>query len=179
MNQYGLSSAQVLESKLKYGDNRLTEHVGETFWDKFKNNLGDPIIKILCVALAINVVFVFLGQTEWYEAVGIAAAVLLATGVATFSEHRNENVFQKLQAEASLINCKAYRDAEIIEILIDDIVIGDCILLQPGDKIPADGVIIEGTLAADQSVLNGETKEALKRMIPDPDYRPDSVDFLN
>ena len=178
MKQYGLSTAQVQEAKSRYGDNRLTEHEQESFWDKFKDNLGDPMIKILCVALGINILFVFLGQTEWYESAGIAIAVLLATGISTLSEHRNENAFQKLQAEASHIMCKAYRDGDITELPIDDIVVGDCILLQTGDKIPADGIIIEGNLAVDQSVLNGESKEAAKRA-PDPELRLAAVDFLN
>jgi calcium-translocating P-type ATPase len=179
MKQYGLSAAQAQESKSRYGDNRLTEYETEGFWDKFKGNMGDPLIKILCVALAISVVFVFFGEGEWYEAVGIAIAILLAVGISTFSEHRNENAFQKLQAEASQINCKAYRDGEISELPIDDLVVGDCVLLQMGDKVPADGVIVEGNLAVDQAVLNGEAKEAQKRAAPDPEFKLDGVDFLN
>ncbi|MCL1939600.1 MAG: calcium-translocating P-type ATPase, PMCA-type [Desulfovibrionaceae bacterium] len=179
MKHYGLSTAQVLESKSRHGDNRLTEYEGEGFWDKFRGNLGDPMIKILCIALAINVVLVFAGQGEWYEAVGIAIAILLAVGISTFSEHQNENAFQKLQAEASHINCKAYRDSEIIELPIDDLVVGDCVLLQAGDKIPADGVVIDGSIAVDQAVLNGEAKEASKRAALDPEFKPDSVDFLH
>ena len=179
MKQYGLSTVQIQESKARHGDNRLTEHAGESFWDKFKNNMGDPMIKILCVALAISVLFVFLGQGEWYEAVAIAIAILLAVGISTFSEHRNENAFQKLQAEASQINCKAYRNGEIIELPVDDLVVGDCVLLQSGDKIPADGVIIDGNIAVDQAVLNGEAKEAPKRAAPDPDFTLNAVDFLN
>ena len=85
----GLNDQQVAESKARYGDNRLSEIKGETFWDKLIGNFGDPMIKILCVALLINVVFAFLGQTEWYESVGIALAVILATFVSTFSEYRN------------------------------------------------------------------------------------------
>ncbi|MDR1242128.1 MAG: calcium-translocating P-type ATPase, PMCA-type [Deltaproteobacteria bacterium] len=180
MQKHGLSASQALESKAQYGDNRITEQKTVGFWSKFKDNLGDPMIKILCVALIINVVFVFLGQTEWYESVGIAMAVLLATFVSTFSEYRNENAFQKLQEEASRITCKVYRDNEISEISINDIVFGDCILLQPGDKIPADGVIIEGNISVDQSALNGETAEAKKSALPE--NRPEQetfMDFLN
>ena len=103
------------------------------------------MIKILCVALLINVVFAFLGQTEWYESVGIALAVILATFVSTFSEYRNENAFQKLQEEASTILCKVYRNGDIIELPIDNIVVGDCVLLQTGDEIPADGILLEGS----------------------------------
>ena len=180
MKEFGLSGSQVLESKAKYGDNRLTELESEGFWSKFKGNLGDPMIKILCVALIIDIVFVFLGQTEWYESVGIAVAVVLATFVSTFSEYRNESAFQKLQEEASQIVCKTYRDGGIAEVSINDLVVGDCILIQPGDKIPADGVLVDGELHVDQSVLNGETKEARKVVMPS-DYveEESSMDFLN
>ncbi|MDR2502924.1 MAG: calcium-translocating P-type ATPase, PMCA-type [Deltaproteobacteria bacterium] len=180
MDTYGLSAEQVQESQRKHGTNKLTERPTEGFWDKFKDNLGDPMIRILCVALVINIIFVFLGQTEWYESVGIAVAVLLATSISTFSEYRNESSFQKLQEEASHIRCKVYRDGEIAEISIDDLVVGDCVLLQSGDKIPADGVLDEGTLKVDQSVLNGESKEASKRMLPKGAALPESnMDFLN
>lgn len=180
MKIQGLNDEQVRASKEKYGDNRMTEQQSESFWSKLKDNFGDPMIKILCVALIINVIFAFLGQTEWYESVGIALAVLLATLVSTFSEYRNENAFQKLQEEASQIKCKVYRNGEIIEIPIDDIVVGDCVLLQSGDKIPADGVIIDGHIQTDQSVLNGESKEAEKIPIPEGwQDTEEAMDFLN
>lgn len=180
MKHIGLSDQQVQESKSRHGDNRLSEVKSETFWSKLWGNFGDPMIKILCVALAINVVFAFLGQTEWYETFGIALAVVLATFVSTFSEYRNENAFQKLQEEASMIKCKVYRNGEVVEISIDDIVVDDCILLQTGDKIPADGILVEGSLKVDQSVLNGENKEATKKVMP-ADYvdQESSMDFLN
>lgn len=180
MKIIGLNDEQVRKSLEKHGSNRLTELETESFWDKLKNNFGDPMIKILCVALVINVIFAFLGQTEWYESVGIAMAVALATLVSTFSEYKNENAFQKLQEEASKITCKVYRNGEIVEISIDDIVVDDCVLLQTGDKVPADGVLISGTIKVDQAVLNGETKEAVKKVLPDDYVDQDaSMDFLN
>ena len=178
----GLTDAQVQEAKAKFGDNSITEQAREGFWDKLKGNFDDPIIKILLFALALNVFFAFMGKAEWYESVGIALAVLLATLVSTFSEYRNENAFQKLQAEASLIKCKVYRNGVVTEIPINDITMGDCVMLQTGDKIPADGVIIDGTIQVDQSILNGEAKEETKT--PAPDAATDaesaeSTDFLN
>ena len=176
----GLSKDEVLQSYQKYGDNKITEQKGESFWDKLKGNFDDPIIKILCVALLINVVFAFMGKAEWYETVGIALAVILATGISTYSEYQNENAFQKLQAEASLIKCKVYRSGTITEIPIDDIVRGDLIVLQSGDKIPVDGVVIDGNLKVDQSVLNGEAKEATKvaTSLDAFDY-PETMDMLD
>ena len=180
MNKFGLNDSQVEESRKQYGTNALTEHKTEGFWSKLWGNFGDPMIKILCVALLINVVFAILGQVEWYESVGIAAAVLLATLVSTFSEYKNENAFQKLQEEASQIKCKVYRNGDLVEIPINDIVVGDCILLQSGDKIPADGILVDGSIQVDQSVLNGEAKEAPKGIMP-ADYVDEdtAINFLN
>lgn len=178
----GLTDAQVQANKAQYGDNSITEQAREGFWDKLKGNFDDPIIKILIFALALNVFFAFMGKSEWYESVGIAMAVLLATLVSTFSEYRNESAFQKLQGEASLIKCKVYRNGAVVEIPINDITMGDCVLLQSGDKIPADGVIIDGSITVDQSILNGEAKEETKT--PPPDEATDaesaqSDDLLN
>lgn len=175
MKKFGLTDQEVADSKAKYGDNSMTEQASESFWDKLKGNLGDPMIKILIVALLINVVLAILGITgvikegapEWYEPVGIFIAIALATLVSTFSEYRNENAFQKLQEEASRIMCKVYRNGEITEVAINDIVTGDCVLLQAGDKIPADGILVDGDLKVDQSVLNGESREAKKTTIPE------------
>ncbi len=180
MEKFGLTDKEVAESKQKFGDNSMTEQAHESFWDKLKGNLGDPMIKILIVALLINVVLAILGLVkgsdgnpiiegapEWYEPLGIFVAICLATLVSTFSEFRNENAFQKLQEEASRIMCKVYRNGVIAEVAINDIVVGDAILLQSGDKIPADGIIIDGDIKVDQSVLNGESREAKKHAIPD------------
>lgn len=178
----GLTDAQVQEMKAKFGDNSITEQAREGFWDKLKGNFDDPIIKILIFALILNVFFAFMGKAEWYESVGIAMAVLLATFVSTFSEFKNESAFQKLQDEASMIKCKVYRNGAVVEIPINDITMGDCVLLQSGDKIPADGVIIDGSITVDQSILNGEAKEEAKN--PAPDAKTDeesaaSEDLLN
>ena len=175
MKQFGLTDKEAAESKAKYGDNAMTEQASESFWDKLKGNLGDPMIKILIVALVINVVLAILGGVglieegapEWYEPIGIFIAIKLATLVSTFSEYRNENAFQKLQEEASRIMCKVYRNSVISEVAINDIVVGDAILLQSGDKIPADGIIIDGDIKVDQSVLNGESREAKKTAVPE------------
>lgn len=175
MKNFGLTDKEAAESKAKYGDNSMTEQASDSFWDKLKDNLGDPMIKILLVALGVNVLLWILGLTgiikegapEWYEPLGILIAILLATLVSTISEYNNENAFQKLQEEASRIMCKVYRNGSIAEVAINDIVVGDAILLQAGDKIPADGIIIDGDIKVDQSVLNGESREAKKTAVPD------------
>lgn len=180
MEKYGLSDAQVALSREKYGSNALTEIKGEGFFRKLLKNFCDPMIRILCVALAINVVFAALGECEWFEPAGIAAAVLIATLVSTFSEYKNENAFRKLQDGASKIRCKVYRNGGLEEILADDVVTGDYVILQSGDKVPADGIIVSGNVKVDQSVLNGEAKEAEKTPPPDDYVDTDTgVDFFN
>lgn len=179
-NHNGLNSAQVEASKVEHGTNQLMEFETETFWDKFKGNFEDPVIKILVVALAIDLIFFFMKYVAWFEPMGIAIAVAIATLVSTYSEFTNEQSFQKLQADASRIFCKVYRDGKIEEILIGDIVVGDLILVQTGDKIPVDGILIDGHLCVNQAVLNGESKEADKYIAPaEYQYSDKNSDFLD
>ena len=181
MDKRGLSSEEVLASKEKYGDNSLTEQKRNGFFKTLLGNFKDPMIIILTVALGINVFFAIIGKASWLETIGIAAAVLIATLVSTFSEYRNENAFHKLQEEASRIFCKTYRDGALAEVPINELVVGDCVVLQTGDKIPADGYIVEGNIKVDQSVLNGESLEAAKKAVAE-DYVFDAdaqIDFLD
>ena len=176
----GLTSEQVAKSKELYGTNQLTQQERETFWDKYIQNFSDPIIRILLVALVINIAFAATGHGEWVETFGIMLAVLLATVVSTYSEYSNENTFKKLQEEASRTYCKVWRDDKVQEVLIDELVTGDHIIIQSGDKIPVDGILIDGDLKVDQAVLNGESKEAKKELAPAGfDFDAEKVDFLD
>lgn len=159
----GLSTEEVEMSRKRHGSNELTELASETFWDKLAENLKDPMIVILVIALFVVMVLSFFGYAEWYEGVGIAVAVALATLVSTFSEFKNEETFQKLQAEASKIVLNVYRDAELRLIRIDEIVVGDMVFLQPGDKIPADGSVFQGQIKVNQAMLNGEAEPVTKQ----------------
>lgn len=180
MSKYGLSKEQIEESRRKYGDNTLTQPPRETFWSKLLGNFQDPIIRILIVALLVNAFFVYLGHGDWIETIGIFLAIILATFVSTWSEYSNENAFQKLQEEASRIRCKVWRDGEPEEIAIDDVVVGEAIILEAGDKIPADGILLEGTLKLDQAALNGESEEAKKTVAPaDFQWNDGKIDFLD
>ena len=174
----GLSDAEVKQSREKNGSNALSKAETESLWSKLIDGFKDKMIVILLVALAINVVFVFMGQAEWYEAVGIAVAVLIANFVSVLSEHKNESKFQELQEEASRTKCKVYRNGALTEIFIDEIVVGDLVKLESGDKIPADGIIVEGEIKAEQSSLNGETTEASKRALGN-NQLGDTKDLLN
>ena len=172
----GLSTSEVEESRELHGSNDLSLVKGESFIDKLKANFKNPIIIILIVALVLILILSFFEQSEWYEALAIGVAVLLAVMVSTLSEFKNESSFQKLQEEASKIICNVFRDGKITEILINEIVKGDYILLQSGDKIPADGIIINGELKVNQASLTGESEEVTKSATGE-DYTLKSNDF--
>lgn len=180
LKKFGLNNEQVRASLEKYGNNALSQPPRETFWDKLWDNFQDPIIKILILALLVNVVFVYMGHGDWIETAGIFLAIILATFVATYSEYSNENAFQKLQEEASRIRCKVWRNGEPVEIHIDDIVTGDAVILEAGDKVPADGILLDGDIKLDQAALNGESEEAQKTIAPaDFVWNEDNIDFLD
>ena len=161
----GLTEAEVTIARNQYGSNVITTIDRETFWDKLGANFKDPLIIILVFALGITVMLTIFGHTEWYESVGIAAAVFIATFVATWSEHSNENEFQKLLEEASMIKVKVFRNSHLVEISINDLVVGDHILLQPGDTIPTDGVLVAGHLDVNEASLTGES-EPIRKQAP-------------
>ncbi len=180
MKKFGLNSEQVRTSLEKFGNNTLSQPPRDTFLDKLLDNFKDPIIRILLFALFVNVVFVFMGHGDWIETCGIFLAILLATLVSTYSEYSNENAFQKLQEEASRIRCKVWRDGEPVEIHIDDIVVGDAVILEAGDKIPVDGILLSGDVKLDQAALNGESEEAHKKIAPqDFLWDDNNIDFLD
>ncbi len=175
----GLTDSEVQESRKKYGPNALTELPRESLYQKFLGSLTDPMIIILLCALFIQLVLFFMGRAEWFEPVGILIAVLIASGVSSYTEYQQENKASALKAEQEAGEMtKVIRNGTIHEIHVSEVVTGDIIFLQAGDKIPADGVIIDGAIKVDQSALNGETEEAEK--IPDSSNQGyDVKDLLN
>ncbi len=170
MDMQGLTTSQANDSRLKNGSNALTQKAKKTFFKTYIDSFKDPIIVVLLVALTINLAFTFMGKVDLHECAGIMISVALSTFVSSLSEYSNENTFLKLQKEASKTKCKVYRDNKLTEIFIDEIVVGDKIVLQSGDMIPADGKIIDGAITVDQSPLNGENKEAKKSPSPSLDF---------
>ena len=158
----GLSDNAVSESRNIYGANVITTQEAEGFFDKLRTNLKDPIIVILIVALAVTVFLAAMGFAPWYEGLGIAFAVVMATLIATWSEYSNENEFQRLLEEASKVKVKVFRNSTLVEILIDDLVVNDLVLLQPGDTVPADGYLLAGEIELNESALTGESETVKK-----------------
>lgn len=174
MKKYeGLNSAEIERNRGVHGSNELEHKEGETFLQKFIGNLKGSIMAILLVALLVYVVLSFFKLVEWYEAVTIAVAILASTYISTKNEYSSEKSFEKLQEEASRTKVKVYRNGTATEILVDEVVFGDLVILESGDLIPADGLIIEGSISVNQSTLNGESKENTKIAIPN-NYEEDT-----
>mgnify|MGYP002765095588 FL=1 len=161
----GLNDQEVLDNRQKFGDNKIIEAEPETFLDKFKDSFGDPMIKLLIAIACIMAIMAFLGYAEWGELIGIVISVLLVTGISAKTEMSSDNEYRKLKDGAKKELCKVYRNGKIVEIEVDDVVVGDRIIIQSGDKIPADGVLCSGAIAVDNSALNGESEECKKYAI--------------
>ncbi|MGL5417483.1 MAG: calcium-translocating P-type ATPase, PMCA-type [Clostridium sp.] len=158
----GLNKEQVEEQRRLYGDNIIHEAEPETFWDKFKGAFEDPMIKLLLGIAIIMAIMAVFHYAEWGEIIGIVISILLVTIISAKTEVASDNEYRKLKENASKEVCKVYRDGQAIEIECDDLVVGDYIILQSGDKIPADGILIDGDIKVDNSSLNGESEECLK-----------------
>ncbi len=164
MKLNGLSASQVEESRKQHGANTLTQIPPDPLWKKILEGFKDPMIMILLVALVVQVVLFFMGQAEWFEPVGILVAIMIANGVASISESKQEGKASALKAEEEAKEmAKVIRDGKLEEIHVSEVVVGDIVYLQAGDKIPADGEIVEGGVKVDQAALNGETEEADKQ----------------
>lgn len=179
----GLTAKEVEISRFTHGVNSFTPVKTKNFCAKFVKNLKDPIIVILIVALGLNIMLFFFGYAEWFEGFGIAVAVLLATVVTTFAEHKNETAFQKLQEESSNISCKVIRDGNVQEVPIFDVVVGDCVVLQPGDLVPADARVVLDKISVIQAVITGEPesipkKPAIEEVTVDKELDPADPDLV-
>ena len=157
----GLSEKEVQKSRELYGTNIITSKKQEGFLGLLISSFGDPMIRILLIALGIKTIFL-IQNFDWYETVGIVIAIFVASFISSISEYGSEKAFAKLQEESAKIKCRVRRNNKVIEIKIDEVVVGDIVLLEAGDRVPADGILIEGELTVDESSLNGETKEAHK-----------------
>lgn len=180
-----LTEQEAEQSRREHGSNGLTPGEQTSFWQELWETFrGDALVRILTVALIITVVFAIIGVGDWLEAVGIAIAVILATTVSTYSEYSNNQLFQKLQDEYSKILCKVFRKrdgrVQVCDMKIDEIVTGDYVLLQAGDKVCADGVIIDGDIKVNQASLNGESEDAGKLAVEEGyEYSDEKIDFLD
>lgn len=162
MKYNGLTDKQVEESRSKFGSNEIPDSEQTTFWEEFKETFSDPMIKILLAIAALMIVMFFFGYAEIYEPLGTIVAVLIVATVSAKTGVASDTKYRELKDNTEKDKCKVHRNGVITVIDVDDVVVGDKVLLQSGDKIPADGVLIDGALRVDNSALNGEAEECKK-----------------
>lgn len=171
----GLSEAEVVKSQEKYGKNIIIEKPPATLWERIKDGFSDPMIKLLCAIVIIMLVLFAFGQAEWYEPVGTAIAILLVTIISAKTGMASDDEYRKLKNQTKAEPVKVKRNGVVTVIDIEDIVVGDIVILQSGDKIPADGVLVDGELRVDNSALNGEAEECKKFAAYDDFKIPDEI----
>lgn len=171
----GLTAAEVEESRKKHGANSIPEAEPETFWQLFLEGFQDPMIRILCVIAVIMFGMFLVGESDWYEPVGTIIAILLVNFVSARTGVANDRAYRDLKASQKKDTVKARREGVIKVIPADEVVVGDVILLQSGDKILADGILAEGALSVDNSALNGEAEECPKSEAPDGFAIPETI----
>ena len=160
-NIVGLNEEQIARSKQLYGTNILAKEKTKGIVRRFIDNLSDPIIRILLIALGIQVVLTF-GHINYIEIFGIVSAIIISAGVSTASEYGSERAFEKMSNDSLDTMVCALRNGLITKIASGEIVVGDIIYLNSGEKIQADGTLIGGKITVDQSALNGESAEISK-----------------
>ncbi len=162
MKFVGLTDKEAEASRLKYGSNQIPDSEPTTFWQEFKETFGDPMIRILLAIAVIMIVMWIFNLADIYEPLGTIVAVLIVAFVSAKTGVASDTKYRELKNSTKKDQCKVYRNGVVKVIDVDDAVVGDKVLLQSGDKIPADGVLISGNLHIDNSALNGEAEECKK-----------------
>ena len=157
----GLTNKEVIQSRNKYGSNTLTKVKKKNLFSLILESLGDPIIKILIIVLVFKIIFLF-RNNDWFETIGILAAIILASTIGSFAEYGSEEAFNRLEEEASKKKCNVLRNGKLETINVIEVVVGDVVLISSGNSIPADGYIIEGKINVNEASINGETKDKEK-----------------
>lgn len=152
----GLSEEEVLQSREKYGTNLLTPPKRPSLWKLYLEKFEDPVVRVLLVAALFSLIISII-ENEYAETIGIIAAILLATGIGFYFEYDAGKKFDLLNAVNEETLVKVIRNGHIREIPRKDVVVGDIVVLETGEEIPADGELIEAiSLQVNESNLTGE-----------------------
>ena len=152
----GLTDSEVLQSREKNGVNLLTPPKRPSLWKLYLEKFEDPVVRVLLVA-AVFLLIILIIENEYAETIGIIAAILLATGIGFFFEYDANKKFDLLNAVNEETLVKVIRNGKIQEIPRKDVVVGDIVVLETGEEIPADGELIEAiSLQVNESNLTGE-----------------------
>lgn len=166
----GLTDEQVLQNRATFGSNKLPEKKLKTAWDFFKETFSDRLNQILIGMMVVFTLLAVSGQGSFSEPLGIFVVLLAIAIISTRTGLKSQRSAKELKDKTSVHYCNVLRNGEIKHINTDDIVVGDVVLIESGEAIYADGFLIEGKISVDNSVLNGESKECKKYVIPNFEY---------
>ena len=188
MNYQGLNDAQVAESRCLHGENVLTPVKRDPLWKQFLRGFKDPLIVILLVALSLSVgIAIYEAYIDadhsfkpFFEPVGIFVAIFLATGLSFWFEMKANKEFAILNQVNDEEPVQVWRNGAVTQIPRKDVVVGDIVVVNTGDEIPADGRLLEAaSMSVDESTLTGEpscmktTDES--HFDPEATYRSDTL----
>ncbi len=169
----GLTDEQVLKSREQHGSNILTPPKKDPLWKLFLEKFEDPIIRILLIAAFLSLGISII-HNEYAETIGIFCAILLATGVAFWFEMDANKKFDILNQVNDDTLVKVIRNGNVVEIPKRDVVVGDIVVLETGEEVPADGELIEAiSLQVDESSLTGEP--IIDKTINPEDFEKDAT----
>lgn len=177
----GLTDAEVLESRKKYGVNILTPPEKEPLWKQFLEKFTDPLIIILMIAGVLSIGISFYeyfglneGFTVFFEPIGIFVAILLATGLAFYFELKADKEFAILNQVNDDELVEVIRNGNATQIPKKDVVVGDIVIINTGAEVPADGELLECvSLNVDESTLTGEPM--CHKSVDERDFDPDAT----
>ena len=156
MKQQGLTAAEVLDSRQQHGENILTPPRRQSMWRLYIEKYQDPMVRILLVAAVVSLALSVV-KNDYVETLGIIMAIILATTVGFYFERDAARRFDVLTQMGEEQPVKVLRDGRIQQIARREVVVGDTVIVETGDEIPADGQLTEATdLQVDESSLTGE-----------------------
>lgn len=156
-NQHlGLTDEEVLQSRSRHGDNVLTPPKRPSLWKLYLEKFEDPVVRVLLVAACFSLL-ISVFENEYAETIGIILAILLATGIGFYFEYDANKKFDLLNSVNEETPVKVLRNGRVQEVPRKDVVVGDIVMLETGDEVPADGNLIEAvSLQVNESNLTGE-----------------------
>jgi Ca2+-transporting ATPase len=159
----GLQSSNIKEFRNRFGTNIMAPPIREPLWKQYLKMYDNPIIKILIFAAVISAIVSFVQGNAYYDMLGIFIAIFLATGISFFNEFKSSKEFDILNAHRDDMGVKVIRDGHPCSVQSREIVVGDLIILEAGDAIPADGWVIDAdSLFVDESTFTGESEPVIK-----------------
>ena len=152
----GLTDDEVRKSRTEHGVNLLTPPKRPSLWKLYLEKFEDPVVRVLLVAAFFSLI-ISIVENEYAETIGIIAAILLATGIGFFFEYDANKKFDLLNAVNEETLVKVIRNGHVQEVPRKDVVVGDIVILETGEEIPADGELLEAvSLQINESNLTGE-----------------------